>query len=156
MYFKHLYRYMNYHYCDYHYYVYYTEIEWYKCLLSGLRCRNPPASPLLRRTQPHQLSRAAVPASPQPCARPSSWESFFLDSPPPPPARGQPATDEVDLVPETPDPRGASTDPAPTYAEVLLRRPFTPPQRPASLARPNPAGKSFQSSGIPRTDGRFV
>jgi hypothetical protein len=26
---------MNYHYCDYRYYVYYTEIEWHKCLLSG-------------------------------------------------------------------------------------------------------------------------
>jgi hypothetical protein len=46
MHFKHLYRYMNYHYCDHRYYVHYTEIEWHKCLLSGLRRRNPPASPL--------------------------------------------------------------------------------------------------------------
>jgi hypothetical protein len=115
----------------------------------------PPPPRILRRTQPHQPSRAAVPSSPQPRARPSSWDSFFLDSPPPPPAQGQPDADKVDLVPETPDLRGASTDPAPTYAEVLRRRPFTPPHRPASPARPNPTGKSLHSSGIPRTDGRF-
>jgi hypothetical protein len=44
---------MNYRYCDYRYYVYYTEIEWYKCLLSGLRRQNPPASisPLDRTTK---------------------------------------------------------------------------------------------------------
>jgi hypothetical protein len=113
---------------------------------------------ILRRTQAPQPSAASLPPSPKPRDRPSSWESFFLDSPPPPPAQGQPTSDDVNLVLETPDPRGASTDPVPTYSEVLLRRPSTPPHRPhfsPPLVRRQPAGKRIESSGTPRTGELF-
>ncbi|CAO2170288.1 unnamed protein product [Urochloa humidicola] len=111
----------------------------------------PPHHHLHRQIRPSPTSggqsprpnRSTAPAQPriQPLAasvRKTAWESFFSDSPPPPPTHGCPVTDEVEWVPATPDRppsyadavRGwrskedthkASQDPA-----------FTPPQRPAA------------------------
>jgi hypothetical protein len=118
---------MNYHYCDYRYYVYYTEIEWHKCLLSGLRRRNPPASPLIvslpllllsrGRPLPTQFARrtSANPPLLFPLLHPPTRVDLNVLPTPGTSAPPRPTSGDPDLPPLSSQP------PDPEWHELLLR-----------------------------------
>lgn len=104
---------------------------------------HPPPPPPPARTSPQSELAATSPAptrvlrreSPlQPCEPPpspkslSTVEELLLDTPPPPPRHGRPAFDDVEYVPETPDPSIGTPDqdsPAPDPCSTHPRRPAT-------------------------------